>query len=46
MEESLESQLVARSPDFVVVLGADLRVTRASAGLRAAVPLLEPGAEF
>jgi diguanylate cyclase (GGDEF)-like protein len=38
--------LIDRCPDFVVVLDGDLRVLRASAGLRSAVPLVQPGDEF
>ena len=46
MVENLELQLIDKSPDYVVVLDADLRVTRASEGLRSAVPLLAAGADF
>jgi len=42
----LESELVERCPDLLVVLDGDLKVVRASAGLRSAVPLVEPGTEF
>src|SRR5437764_15421581 len=42
----LESVLVERCPDLLVVLDGDLKVVRASAGLRSAVPLVEPGTEF
>ena len=42
----LESLLIDRSPDFLVILGGELKVVRASAGLRAAVPLVSPGEEF
>ena len=44
--EGLESLLVERSPDLLVVLDGELKVVKASAGLRAAVPLLAPGEEF
>jgi hypothetical protein len=44
--EGLEALLVSRSPDFLVVLDAELRVVRASAGLRAAVPLVSSGEDF
>jgi diguanylate cyclase (GGDEF)-like protein len=44
--EGLEALLVSRSPDFLVVLDAELRVVKASAGLRAAVPLVSPGEDF
>ena len=46
MIEGLELLLVERCPDFVVVLDGDLKVVRASAGLRAAVPLVSPGQAF
>ena len=46
MADSLDSVLVERCPDLLVVLDAELRVVRASAGLRAAVPQVEPGMEF
>lgn len=46
MYDELDSLVVERSPDFVVVLDADLQVVKASAGLRSAVPLVAPGAEF
>jgi len=42
----LESELVERCPDLLVVLDGDLKVVRASAGLRSAVPLVQPGMEF
>jgi len=42
----LDSNLVERCPDLLVVLDAELKVVRASAGLRAAVALAEPGMEF
>jgi len=41
-----DSNLVERCPDLLVVLDADLKVVRVSAGLRAAVALLEPGMDF
>jgi diguanylate cyclase (GGDEF)-like protein len=43
---ALEVSLVERCPDFLVVLDGELKVVRASAGLLAAVPLVEPGMEF
>jgi len=42
----LDALLIERSPDFLVVLDAELRVVRASAGLRSAVPLVVPGEDF
>jgi diguanylate cyclase (GGDEF)-like protein len=42
----LEALLVERSPDFLVVLDGEQKVVRASAGLRSAVPLIAPGADF
>jgi diguanylate cyclase (GGDEF)-like protein len=42
----LETLLVERSPDFLVVLDGENKVIRASAGLRSAVPLVAPGADF
>src|SRR2546426_9069045 len=44
--EGLEPLLIDRSPDFLVVLDGELRVVRASAGLRSAVPLVTEGQEF
>jgi len=44
--QGLEGLLIDRSPDFVVVLDAGLKVVRASAGLRSAVPLVTPGDDF
>jgi diguanylate cyclase (GGDEF)-like protein len=44
--KGLESLLIDRSPDFLLILDGELKVVRASAGLRAAVPLVSPGAEF
>ena len=46
LADSLETTFVDRCPDFAVVLDRDLRVHRASEGLRSAVPLCSPGAEF
>ena len=46
MIEGLESLLVDRSPDLLVVLDGDLKVVKASAGLRSAVPLVAPGEDF
>jgi diguanylate cyclase (GGDEF)-like protein len=46
LPESLDRLLIDRCPDFVVVLDRELRVLRASAGLRSTVPLVQPGAEF
>jgi len=42
----LDVLLIERSPDFLVVLDAELRVVRASAGLRSAVPLVAAGEDF
>jgi diguanylate cyclase (GGDEF)-like protein len=42
----LESELVERCPDLLVVLDGEMKVVRASAGLRSVVPLVEPGMEF
>src|SRR5207248_2005869 len=44
--DGLDSILVERCPDLLVVLDAELKVVRASAGLRAAVAQVEPGMEF
>ena len=41
--DGLESLLLDRSPDLLVVLDGDLKVIKASAGLRSTVPLLAPG---
>jgi diguanylate cyclase (GGDEF)-like protein len=38
--------LIARSPDLLVVLAGELKVIKASAGLRSAVPTLGPGKDF
>src|SRR5260370_20384443 len=42
----LDSLLLDRSPDFLVVLDGEHKVVRASAGLRSAVPLVAAGQEF
>src|SRR5438067_11415254 len=42
----LDSILVERCPDLLVVLDTEHRVVLSSAGLRAAVALVEPGMEF
>jgi len=44
--QGLDALLIERSPDFLVILDAELRVIRASAGLRSAVPLVSAGEEF
>jgi len=44
--EGLESLLLDRSPDLLVVLDGDLKVIKASAGLRSTVPMVAPGEEF
>jgi diguanylate cyclase (GGDEF)-like protein len=44
--QGLDALLIERSPDFLVVLDAELRVTKASAGLRSAVPLVSAGEDF
>jgi len=44
--DGLETLLLEQSPDFLVVLDGELKVVRASLGLRSAVPLVEPGADF
>ena len=46
MIQGLESLLIDRSPDLLVVLDGDLRVVKASAGLRSTVPLVTPGEDF
>ena len=46
MADRLESVLIERCPDFLVVLDSELRVAFASASLRSAVPLASPGREF
>ena len=44
--EGLQSSLIDRAPDFLVVLDGELKVVQASAGLRSAVPLIAPGEDF
>jgi diguanylate cyclase (GGDEF)-like protein len=44
--QGLDALLIERSPDFLVILDAELRVVKASAGLRSAVPLVAPGEDF
>lgn len=44
--DGLEILLLERSPDLLVVLDGELKVYKASAGLRSAVPLVSPGASF
>ena len=44
--KDLDSLLLERAPDFLVVLDGDLKVVSASSGLRSAVPLVRPGHEF
>ena len=46
MVYGLDSNLIERCPDLLVVLDADRKVVRASAGLRALVALVEPGMDF
>ncbi len=46
MIDGLDSLLIERSPDLLVVLDGDLKVIKASAGLRSAVPTLAPGVDF
>ena len=46
MIDGLETLLLERSPDFLVILDGELKVVRASSGLRSAVPLVVPGADF
>ena len=46
MIEGLQSLLVDRAPDFLVVLDGELKVVQASSGLRSAVPLVAPGEDF
>ena len=41
--QDLDALLIERSPDFLVILDAEMRVVRASAGLRSAVPLVAAG---
>ncbi len=44
--QGVDALLIERSPDFLVVLDGDLRVVKASAGLRSAVPLVGAGTDF
>src|SRR5882724_1361110 len=44
--QGLDALLIERSPDFLVILDAEMRVVRASAGLRSAVPVVAPGEDF
>jgi diguanylate cyclase (GGDEF)-like protein len=44
--QGLDALLIERSPDFLVILDAELRVVKASAGLRSAVPLVAAGEDF
>ena len=44
--DGLTSLLLERCPDFLVVLDGEQKVVQASAGLRAAVPILAPGQDF
>jgi diguanylate cyclase (GGDEF)-like protein len=44
--QGLDALLVERSPDFLVILDAELRVVKASAGLRSSVPIVAPGESF
>ena len=44
--QGLDALLIERSPDFLVILDAELRVVKASAGLRSSVPLVAPGESF
>jgi diguanylate cyclase (GGDEF)-like protein len=44
--QGLESLLIERSPDLLVVLDGELKVVMASAGLRSAVPVVAPGGDF
>jgi diguanylate cyclase (GGDEF)-like protein len=46
LSQALESLLIERSPDLLVILDGELKVVRASAGLRSAVPLVAPGEDF
>ncbi|TMA24179.1 MAG: GGDEF domain-containing protein [Deltaproteobacteria bacterium] len=46
MIDGLETLLLERSPDLLVVLDGELKVVNASAGLRSAVPLVAPGEDF
>jgi diguanylate cyclase (GGDEF)-like protein len=44
--QGLDALLIERSPDFLVILDAELRVVKASAGLRSSVPLVASGESF
>jgi diguanylate cyclase (GGDEF)-like protein len=44
--QGIDALLIERSPDFLVILDADLRVVKASSGLRSAVPLVVAGEDF
>ena len=44
--QGVDELLIERSPDFLVVLDADLRVVKSSSGLRSAVPLVAAGEDF
>jgi diguanylate cyclase (GGDEF)-like protein len=44
--QGLDALLIERSPDFLVILDAELRVVKASAGLRSSVPIVAPGESF
>ena len=44
--QGLDALLIERSPDFLVILDAELRVVKASAGLRSSVPLVAAGESF
>jgi diguanylate cyclase (GGDEF)-like protein len=46
LTQDLDSLLIERSPDLLVVLDGELNVIKASAGLRSAVPTLAPGQDF
>ena len=46
MPERVESVLIERCPDFIVVLDRELLIIEASGALRSAVPLASPGREF
>jgi diguanylate cyclase (GGDEF)-like protein len=44
--QGLEQLLLERSPDYLVILDGELKVVKASAGLRSAVPTIAPGEDF
>ncbi len=44
--QAVDALLIERSPDFLVILDAELRVVKASSGLRSAVPLIVAGEDF